>query len=92
MADKPHKSFTAFLLVAAGCTMNALRVMQRGKSPMSTLLGGIVFGTICVGIDDLSDKHFGTMLAGIFLLSSALSSGVPLIDSLAEAANSYDKG
>ena len=87
----PNKSFTAFLLVAAGASMNAARAMQRGRSPMSTLLGGVVFGTICVALNDLTAKEIGTMLAGVFLLSSALASGVPLIDSLAKVANSYDK-
>lgn len=88
---KYGKSFNAFLLVAAGVTMNAVRGMQRGKSPFGTILAGILFGAICVGINDLSRKDFGTMLAAIFLLSSALVSGVPLIDSLAAVAESYDK-
>jgi len=84
------KSFTAFLLVATGCGMNAARAVQRGRSPMTILLGGIVFGTICVGLNDLSGKEIGTVLAGLFLLSSTLTAGVPLIDSFADVANSYD--
>ena len=86
------KAFTAFLLVATGASMNALSAMQRGKSPFGTLLAGIVFGTICVGLNDISRENVGTLLAGVFLLSSALVSGIPLIDSLADVANSYDKG
>lgn len=89
---KYGKSFNAFLLVAAGASMNAIRAVQRGKSPFGTLLAGILFGAICVGINDLSRKDLGTLLAGVFLLSSALVSGVPLIDSMANVAESYDKG
>ena len=84
------KSFTAFLLVATGVTMNAVRTVQKGNSPWGTILAGLLFGTICVGINDLTKKDLGTMLAGVFLLSSALVSGVPLIDSVADLAESYN--
>lgn len=86
-----NKSFTAFLLVAAGASMNALRQVQKNKSPFGTLLAGMLFGTICVGLNDISKENFGTLLAGLFLLSSVLVSGVPLIDSVAKVAESYDK-
>lgn len=85
------KSFNAFLLVAAGSGMNAVRAIQRGKSPFPIILGGILFGVICVGINDLSKVNLGSLMAGLFLLSSALVSGVPLIDSIADAAESYEK-
>ena len=85
------KPFTAFLLVAAGTSMNAVRGIQRGKSPFGTILGGLLFGTICVALNDLGKANIGTLLAGLFLLSSTLVSGVPLIDSIADAANSYNE-
>lgn len=87
-----EKSFTAFLLVAAGTSMNAANGMRKGHPPFGTLLAGILFGAICVGINDLSKQNLGTLLAGVFLLSSVLVSGVPFIDSVADVAESYDKG
>lgn len=86
------KPFTAFLLVATGAGMNAVRAMQKGKSPFGILLGGIVFGAICVGINDISRQNVGTLLAGLFLLSSTLTSGVPFIESLGKVTDSYSKG
>lgn len=83
------KSFTAFLLVSVGTTMNAVRVTQKGASPFPVILAGLLFGTVCVGLNDISQKSIGTMLAGVFLLSSTLVSGVPLIDSVADLAESY---
>lgn len=86
------KAFTAFLLVATGASMNAVRAIQKGKSPFGILLGGIVFGAICVGLNDISRQNVGTLLAGLFLLTSTLTSGVPLIESLAKVTDSYSKG
>ena len=85
------KSFNAFLLVAAGTGMNAVRTIQRGKPAFGVVLGGLLFGVICVGINDVSKANLGTLLAALFLLSSSLVSGVPLIDSIADAAESYEK-
>ncbi len=85
------KSFTAFLLVIVGASMNAVRAVQKGKQPWSIILGGIVFGVVCVGVNDLSGKRLGTMLAAIFLLSSTLISGVAIMDSLTAVTQSYSK-
>ena len=85
------KSFDAALIVALGVGMNAVRAIQKERSPFSIILGGIVFGAICVAINDLSRVRIGTLLAGVFLLSSTLVSGVPMIDSLVAATKSYEK-
>ena len=85
------KPFIAFLLVMAGASMNALNAVRRDKPAFSILLAGIVFGTICVALNDLSKQNFGTLMAGVFLLSSALVSGVPLIDAASNVAESYNK-
>lgn len=88
MSEKP---FTAFLLVAAGSGMNAAAAVQNGHTPFPTILGGIVFGAICVAINDVGGGGLGTMLAAIFLLGSALTSGVRFIDSLTTAVEAYGK-
>ena len=85
------KSFDAFLIVALGAGMNAVRAIQKNRSPFSIILGAVVFGAICVAINDLSKARIGTLLAGVFLLSSTLVSGVPMIDSLVAATKSYEK-
>ncbi len=85
------KSFDAFLIVALGAAMNAVRAIQKNRSPFSIILGAVVFGAICVTINDLSKARIGTLLAGVFLLSSTLVSGVPMIDSLVAATKSYEK-
>ncbi len=84
------KSFNAMLLVMAGTAMNATRQVQRGQSAFGVIVGGLLFGTICVGLNDLGRANVGNLLGGLFLLTSALVSGVPLIDSVAAAANSYN--
>lgn len=82
-------SFNAFLLVAAGTTVNAVRQMQRGHNAVPTFLGGAAFGVVCVLVNDLSKSSVGTMLAALFLFSSMLTNGVALLDSVNEAIANY---
>ena len=85
------KSFDAALIVFLGGGMNAVRAIQQGKAPFSIILGSIVFAAICVALNDLTKARFGTVLAGVFLLSSALYSGVPFVDTLTKSIDSYEK-
>lgn len=85
------KSFDAALIVFIGGGMNTIRAIQKGRAPFGIILGSIVFAAICVALNDLTKARFGTALAGVFLLSSALLSGVPMIETLQKSVNSYEK-
>lgn len=71
---------TGFFIVAAGTGINAAHAVQKQSDPFPTLMGGVIFGTLCVALDTVTDSKIGTMIAALFLLSSFLRNGVTLID------------
>lgn len=85
------KDATAIGIVAAGTAINALSAIQRGKSPTSTLFGGGAFALVCVAINTATPQKLGTAIALVFLLSSFLSNGVRLIDSVTSALSSLER-
>lgn len=83
------KPFTAFIIVGAGTGINATRQIQKGNQPFVTVLGGIVFGTICVAVNDVTSSDLGTMLAMIYLLTSVLTNGVSFMNTLTNVVENY---
>ena len=89
MTNEAPRHFSAFLIVAAGTAINASRNIQKGHNAFPTILGGIAFGTLCVGINDVTKSETGNMLAVIFLLSSFLTNGVAFLDSIVAILDNY---
>lgn len=73
--------FSAFIVVSIGTGINAVNAIQTGKDVVPVLVGGAVLGTACVALNETGYK-IGTMLAILFLLSSFLTNGVRMIDTL----------
>lgn len=85
------KDATAIGIIAAGTAINALTVMQKGKPVTSTLFGGGAFALACVAINAATPQNLGTAMALVFLLSSFLTNGVRLIDSIITAISALEE-
>lgn len=86
------KNMTALGIVAGGTAINTVSAVQKSKDPFPTIIGGIAFGTICVGINALTKSSVGTLLAVLFLLSSFLTNGVKFLETLEAVINSPEPG
>lgn len=81
--------FTAFILVGSAAGINSVAQIQKGRSPFGVLMAGAVLGTICVAANEITRSQLGTLLAAAFLLSSILTNGTRLFDTLTKAVENY---
>lgn len=81
-------ALSGFFIVAAGTGINAVHAVQKQSDPFPTIIGGVIFGTVCVALDTITDSKIGTMMAALFLLSSFLRNGVTIIDTVNSLINS----
>lgn len=75
----------AIFIALVGTGINMLAGVQQGKPVFYTLLGGIAFGTLCVGINTATKDNVGNGLAVLFLFSSVMRNGPKLLETMTTA-------
>lgn len=71
----------AFFLAAGAAAINGIVLYhdsQDGSGFATTVLAGIVMGTIAVALNNATNTPTGTWLAAALMLASILKNGVPL--------------
>jgi len=78
----------AFFMAGGAGAMNAAvnyhKSSADGSAAVTTILAGIVMGTICVGLNNATGTDIGTWLAAAILLASILTSGVEMMNMITD--------
>ena len=77
------------LLITLGAALNVIPTIQKGKDPVPTLAGNVVLFLSLAAIGGLWRYDVVKGFAGLYLLSSFLIRGIPLVDSVTKVLQSF---